>query len=204
MVTLQDRVVLAIHERFQALPAKCKPRQCANDIYEWVPLSGIAIIGENESITCLALASGMKCLPASKASLFDSGTVLHDWHAEILAIRAFNHFLLQECHQLASCPDYESPVLQWRTLPDRLPTHDSPPFNIRKGMRIMMYCSEAPCGDASMELVMEAQGDSTPWPVAVLGEKAGSGLLGRGSFSQLGIVRRKPCKQLYLSDIVHY
>ena len=204
MITLPDRVVLAIHEKFQSLPTKSKPRQCTNDIYEWVPLSGIAIIGENENITCLALASGMKCLPSSKASLFDSGTVLHDWHAEILAIRAFNRFLLQECHQLASCADYESPILQWRTLRDELALQDSPPFNIRKGLRIMMYCSEAPCGDASMELVMESQDDPTPWPVIVSGERATSGLLGRGSFSQLGIVRRKPCKQPPLPDIVRY
>ncbi len=55
-----------------------------------------------------------------------------------------------------------------------------------------MYCSEAPCGDASMELVMEAQEDATPWAVSVPDEGIASGLLGRGSFSQLGIVRRKP------------
>ena len=204
MCTLQDRVVLAIHERFQTLPAKSKPRQCTTDIHEWVPLSGIAIIDENESITCLALASGMKCLPASKASLFDSGTVLHDWHAEILAIRAFNHFLLQECYQLASCADYESPVLQWSTLRGKLAVQDSPPFNIRKGLRIMMYCSEAPCGDASMELIMEAQDDPTPWAVAVPVEGVTSGLLGRGSFSQIGIVRRKPCKQGRPQYLIHY
>ena len=44
-----------------------------------------------------------------------------------------------------------------------------------------------------MELVMEAQDDATPWPVGVglAGEKSVV-LQGRGSFAELGIVRRKP------------
>ncbi|KAL6713270.1 hypothetical protein ACLMJK_008735 [Lecanora helva] len=45
-----------------------------------------------------------------------------------------------------------------------------------------------------MELVMEAQDDPTPWPVAAPSDLISSPLLGRGSFSQLGIVRRKPAR----------
>lgn len=202
MTTLEDRVVNAIHEKFRTLPTKSKPRSLINGIREWVPLSGIVVIGENESITCLAIATGMKCLPGSKSSLLDCGTVLHDWHAEILAIRAFNHFLLQECHQLASCASYTSPILRWRQAHEVAEVQGYQPFSIRHGLRIMMYCSEAPCGDASMELVMEAQDDPTPWPVTTSGEETTSSLLGRGSFSQLGVVRRKPCKQPRLLDIV--
>ena len=210
MVTLEDRVVGAILEKFYALPDKSKPRTFANGIQEWVPISGIVIVRENESITCLALGTGMKCLPGLKPWLLDRGAVLHDWHAEILAIRAFNHYLLQECHQLASCAKYNSPILQRRQIHDMSEVQDLQPFIVHKGLRIMMYCSQAPCGDASMELVMEAQDDPTPWPVNVSGERATSSLLGRGSFSQLGIVRRKPCKQRNLvcwivsvTDTVH-
>ena len=202
MGTLEDGVAVAIHDKFYALPTKSKPRVVTNGDVEWVPLSGIAVIGENESITCLALATGMKCLPASKLSLLDSGAVLHDWHAEILAVRAFNHFLLQECRQLASCAEYTSPVLRRRQAPEMSEAQGLQPFSVRKDLRIIMYCSEAPCGDASMELVMEAQDDPAPWPVTVSGEGATSGLLGRGSFSQLGVVRRKPCEQSHLLNIV--
>ena len=204
MLNLEDRVVTAIIEKFDALPTKSKPRTLTNGIQEWVPLSGIVTIGDDESITCLALGTGMKCLPSSKPSLLDCGLVLHDWHAEILAIRAFNHFLLQECHRLASCANYKSPILRWRQECEVSEIRGLQPFNIHDGLRVMMYCSEAPCGDASMELVMEAQDDPTPWPVAVSDEGASSNLLGRGSFSQLGIVRRKPCKQARLLDIVRY
>lgn len=203
MSTLQDAVVIAVHDIFRNLPAKSKPRTITKGIQEWVPLSGIAVVGEDESITCLSLGTGMKCLPSSKASLLASGTVLHDWHAEIVAIRAFNHFLLQECRQLASFTHYTSPILRWRKKSEICEARDMQPFSIRSGLKIMMYCSEAPCGDASMELVMEAQDDSTPWPVTVSSEEAESGLLGRGSFSQLGIVRRKPCERPHLLNITY-
>ena len=208
MVTLEDRVVDAIHEKFDTLPTKSKPRQGADGTHEWVPLSGIAVIGEDADITCLALGTGMKCLPSSKHLLLTSGTVLHDWHAEILAIRAFNYSLSLECYRLASCPTYISPILQRRETHEVTRFQDSQPFSIREALKIMMYCSEAPCGDASMELVMEAQDDPTPWTVPVSGEGATSNLLGRGFFSQLGVVRRKPCKQtfptlLLATDVMH-
>ena len=137
----------------------------------------------------------MKCLPASQIALLDSGTVLHDWHAEILAIRAFNHFLLQEAYSLASSSMYKSCILR-RKNADELdsPSSRFQPYTIHEDLKIMMYCSEAPCGDASMELIMEAQEDATPWPVIPPTESDAQPLLGRGSFSQLGVVRRKPCK----------
>ena len=204
MGTLEDRVVVAIHQMFDTLPTKSRPRSFANGLQEWVPLSGIAVVGDNESITCLALGTGMKCLPGSKLSLLTSDTVLHDWHAEILAIRAFNHFLLQECHQLASCPTYKTSILRLRQAGEVSEVQGLQPYSVREGLRIMMYCSEVPCGDASMELVMEAQDDPTPWPVTASAEEVTSSLLGHGSFSQLGIVRRKPCTQPYLRDTVCY
>ena len=194
MDSLQDRAVKAIHEKFHALPKKSKPGMLTNGTQEWVPLSGIVVIEDDESVTCLALATGMKCLSESRLSSLDGEAVLHDWHAETLAIRAFNHFLLQECRRLASCASYTSSVIQWRQTSELSEIRNLPPFCIRPSLRIMMYCSEVPCGDASMELVMEAQDDPTPWPVPAVLEGSTSALLGRGFFSQLGVVRRKPGK----------
>ena len=138
----------------------------------------------------------MKCLPANQTALLASGTVLHDWHAEILAIRAFNHFLLQEAYLLASSPTYTSCILHRKDTQELgSQSSRSQPYAVHEDLKIMMYCSSAPCGDASMELVMEAQEDATPWPVLPPSENGKQQtLLGRGSFSQLGVVRRKPCK----------
>ena len=146
----------------------------------------------------------MKCLPANQTALLDSGTVLHDWHAEILAIRAFNHFLLQEAYSLASSSTYTSCILRRKNAHESVSqSSTSQPYTVHEDLKIMMYCSEAPCGDASMELVMEAQDDATPWPAIPPTENGNQPLLGRGSFSQLGVVRRKPCKQLSPTNSTH-
>lgn len=70
------------------------------------------------SLTCVALATGMKCLPQSKLPLA-KGNVLHDWHAEVLAIRGFNRWLVDECEELArggfmQGEEGESAWIRWR------------------------------------------------------------------------------------------
>ena len=139
----------------------------------------------------------MKCLPAAKV-LQAAGSILHDWHAEIITMRAFNQFLLRECIHLVNSPDNSSAVIRRRETRELSESHGFQPFTIREDVKIHMYCSEAPCGDASMELVMGAQEDPTPWPTAsVFGVKSHTEVLkGRASFSELGIVRRKPCMSL--------
>jgi len=142
----------------------------------------------------------MKCLPSSKIPQA-RGFVLHDWHAEILAIRGFNAFLIQECHSLASTPGSTSPYIRHRVSHEISDSRGLQPFTLHESLKIQMYCSEAPCGDASMELVMSAQRDSTPWPVQKEDhdeDNLGASLNGRGYFSELGRVRRKPCELICL------
>ncbi len=169
----------------------------------------------------MPLRTGTKCLPHRQLPTA-RGLVLHDSHAEIHAIRAFNRYLLEECRSMlllrrrecGRAPNgvlhnqelHESPMLQ------RTSQNKHQPFSIRDGVSIYLYCSKAPCGDASMELLMQEMEDSTPWTrkdevAAVPGElhedclpngmeKSESvlpSLQGRGFFSDLGVVRRKPC-----------
>ena len=136
----------------------------------------------------------MRCLPSQKVPEAQ-GLILHDWHAEILAIRGFNHFLIQQCDHLAQSSDHQSPYIRRRKDEERSILGGLQPFTIHESVRIHMYCSDAPCGDASMELIMDQQEDPTPWrtPAKALGDRDSEGLKGRGYFSDLGIVRRKPC-----------
>lgn len=78
----------------------------------------------------------MKCLPASKLHEAD-GNAIHDWHAEVLAIRAFNRFLIDECKTLQQ--GKSASILQ------ACGSHEPKPFRIRDGLKLHMYCSEAPC-----------------------------------------------------------
>ena len=136
----------------------------------------------------------MKCLPVSKIAEAQD-YVLHDWHAEIIALRALNHFLLEECLRMTHSSEYNSGVLQWRDRDRKSLSY--PPFIIREDVKFHMYCSEAPCGDASMELVMEAQEDASPWPMENdMNCEQSLTLPGRRNFSKLGIVRRKPGNEI--------
>ena len=42
-ISLEDQVARSIHDIFDSLPAKCKPRTSVSGVSEWIPLSGIAI-----------------------------------------------------------------------------------------------------------------------------------------------------------------
>lgn len=137
----------------------------------------------------------MKCLPASKVP-HAQGIVLHDCHAEIIAIRAFNRFLIQECANLAQDNKASSLWVRRTTIAERR-ENSQQPFTLKDDAVIFFYSSEAPCGDASMELTMLAQEDATPWERVSEATKPGlvstdDSLKGRGFFSELGIVRRKP------------
>jgi tRNA-specific adenosine deaminase 1 len=139
----------------------------------------------------------MKCLPSSKLSLAH-GNILHDWHAEVLAIRSLNRFLLDECLFL-STPPYTTSRFIRRSTSEEL---EQPAFTIKEDVGIYLYCSEAPCGDASMELVMDAQEDSTPWttPPPLIHHTVSdsspetTALRGRSHFGNLGAVRLKPSR----------
>ncbi|CAH0039293.1 unnamed protein product [Clonostachys solani] len=198
MASRANRIALAVLNEFNKLPAKRKPLVRDNGLHEWVPLSGI-VAEKDGNFQCLALATGMKCLPASK--LPDShGVGIHDWHAEVLAIRTFNRFLLDECHSLRSGESQTKYISPVRCSPLSTGERGNQlPFAIGSDVKLHMYCSEAPCGDASMELTMAAQESAAPWDVPDAVESTGShdpagSLPGRAYFSQLGIVRRKPAR----------
>ncbi|KAI1499997.1 adenosine deaminase/editase, partial [Biscogniauxia marginata] len=208
MTVTADLIASLVQKQYDELPAKRKPVVRDNGLYEWVPLSGIVAQGRDNKLKCVSLATGMKCLPSAKLSEAN-GNVLHDWHAEILAIRAFNRFVLDECKALAQGTATTSDFLRFRTREEMSMGRSQSesdsggsgdwhgqPFTWREDVLLHMYCSEAPCGDASMELTMAAQEDATPWAVVPDPNLTLSSALlpGRAYFSELGIVRRKPSR----------
>ncbi|KAL3447909.1 adenosine deaminase/editase [Aspergillus insuetus] len=224
--SLSSRIATLVHSHFDGLPKRSKPVVRDDGTAEWVPMTGIVLVkGENtpsETLTCITTATGAKCLSARQIPQC-KGLVLHDCHAEILAMRAFNFWLLSECHSVLSQEGYSvvdtnghtndstSPYIRRRQAGisnANITRGPEPPFEIQPDVRIYMYCTCAPCGDASMELCMAAQDDPTPW--AIPAPETGPNdtpsnpntesttttplLAGRGDFSKLGIVRRKPAR----------
>ncbi|GJN81360.1 hypothetical protein PLIIFM63780_004893 [Purpureocillium lilacinum] len=198
MTSRADLIADVVINQFNKLPTKRKPGIRDNGFHEWVPLSGI-VAEEDGHLTCVALATGMKCLPTSKLPEAN-GNGIHDWHAEILAIRTFNRFLLDECRVLSEgkAGNGFGVLESCASKPDARVSTSRAPFRVRDGIKLHMYCSEAPCGDASMELTMAAQDDASPWPTPDYAPASAASsdatLPGRAYFSQLGIVRRKPAR----------
>jgi Adenosine-deaminase (editase) domain len=95
----------------------------------------------------------MKCLPQNKISQAQ-GVVLHDWHAEVLVIRSFNRFLLDECHALAISQKQSSEYVRLRSREERTESHYQP-FALNDGINLHMYCSEAPCKSLSTPLLFQ-------------------------------------------------
>ncbi|XRM41973.1 hypothetical protein ABZX51_005216 [Aspergillus tubingensis] len=173
-------------------------------------MCGVVVVRDNddtaeEELTCVAVTSGAKCLPTTQLAS-STGLVLHDWHAEILALRAFNYWLLSEIralidyehehqHQQSLSTPKPSPFIRRRQQsPNKNTNNNEPPFELHPYLKIYLYCTTAPCGDASMELTMAAQDDPTPWEITPSEEEEAGLLSGRANFSQLGIVRRKPAR----------
>ncbi|RMJ25770.1 hypothetical protein PHISP_03375 [Aspergillus sp. HF37] len=210
---LPSRIAALAHAHFNALPRRSKP-VVRPDTREWTPMSSIVVVrGENtptESLTCVSIATGAKCLAASQIPRC-RGLVLHDCHAEILALRAFNYWLITECrsilaHGQASTEGPSPFVRRRRTENSGSPSKNAspppgplfPPLELHPDVTIYLYCTCAPCGDASMELCMAAQEDATPWAIppdaSDADADADSLLDGRAHFSRLGVVRRKPAR----------
>jgi tRNA-specific adenosine deaminase 1 len=170
----------------------CAPAETPNDN------GGQEAKSHTLELTCASLATGMKCLPASKVTQAN-GNVLHDWHAEVLAIRGFNRWILEECAALAQQGrEGQGEWVDWTNEDDHDgqapdPANLRPPFKLKSDVQIHMFCSQAPCGDASMELTMASQQDATPWTNAAPSSKP-EDMLGRGHFDRLGVVRRKPAR----------
>jgi tRNA-specific adenosine deaminase 1 len=100
-----------------------------------------------------ARRTGMKCLPQSKISQAQ-GVVLHDWHAETVAIRSFNQFLLGECQSLAQSGEQKSDYLR-RRIPAEITASHFQPFTLNEDVILHMYCSEAPCTWPSIAFVID-------------------------------------------------
>lgn len=68
---------------------------------------------------------------------------IHDWHAEVLAIRTLNRFLLDECQSIIdSSPGDSEAILQRND--ERIEGYTRP-FRVKDDVKLHMYCSEAPC-----------------------------------------------------------
>ena len=104
--SLADRISEVIVNNFNGLNIKSgKPTVRSNGVQEWTVLAGLVALiydtndTEEPEIYPITIATGVKALP-NRFRDFSEGAMVHDLHAEILAIRLFNWFLLDECSKI--------------------------------------------------------------------------------------------------------
>ena len=120
---------------------------------------------DNNFFYPLSIASGTKCLGAREVAEAIPGTVLKDSHAEVLARRAFNRFLLNFIKQrgvssIKSKRDTEDDPFDDLLLPiddaedsiieKSVASHDRVRYRWNPEWKLHLYISDSPCGDASI------------------------------------------------------
>ena len=183
-----QRVADVVLERFNKVSVKSgKPTIRSNGVKEWTVLSGLVALipsqqNEIPSIDPLVVATGAKVLPERVRS-YSRGFVVHDQHAEILALRLFNWYLVEECRRV-HLEGKESKLVE--------KIEGTNKFKMRD-VKLALYVSEPPCGDASATYLEESIGQSENWDFESKGDGVDSSILrGRSYFGKRGQVRTKP------------
>lgn len=163
--TIGNAVFTAVSRAYEKLPAKGKP---AKTPVEWTMLAGIVALDGAGGCHPIAIATGNKCI--GKRDMQADGSVLHDCHAEVLARRAFNRYLLEEMRaHVALCrpvPDAGGAAASscgagltschWGLLQHDTGSGSSSGgggrwrFALRPGVTLHLYISDSPCGDAAV------------------------------------------------------
>ena len=95
--SLADQIAEACLKKFKSLPKQGKPKDT-----EWTVLSCFFIfqVKNPEKFKIISLATGTKCLDGDTRDKSLPGTLIHDSHAEVLAKRAFQHWLLDQAENV--------------------------------------------------------------------------------------------------------
>ncbi|EGV63842.1 tRNA-specific adenosine deaminase [Yamadazyma tenuis] len=181
---LAQKIADTVVQTFNGLNIKSgKPITRSNGVQEWTVMAGIVLIQGDTNIP-ISICTGVKALPDQVRS-YSEGRIVHDLHAEILCFRAFNRFLIDECQNRES------------TLVEKNP--DTEKYVLKPHIKVALFVTEPPCGDASMGYLSAKTSNNTPWEIP---QEDGAGykrrktktemVRGRNHFDQLGIVRTKP------------
>ncbi|SCU95551.1 LADA_0G16204g1_1 [Lachancea dasiensis] len=181
-----ERVSRLTFEYYEKLKDSGKPTTRSNGAKEWTVLSSVVAIDESaESIRLISLATGVKATPNLELGRSD-GKILHDCHAEILAVRGFNTVLMRQAimlqdgrHSEADCDLIEK---------------STEGLAVKGSWSFALYVSRAPCGDASMDLLKSDDSASFTEDdhCQYADPNVKTVLRGRFNYKKRGFVRTKP------------
>ncbi|KAF8211520.1 adenosine deaminase/editase [Mycena galopus ATCC 62051] len=150
---------------------------------QWTILASFFLTSEVTGLyKILSLATGTKCLPANRLPLI--GESLHDSHAEVLARRGAVRWFMEEIGRCQGST-FQS---EWIYLCDGR-------YALKADIRLSLYVSTVPCGDASMRFLSTSQDEQ----MAALKDSAirpptdpTLAARGRDNYALFGVLRTKP------------
>ncbi|CCF60351.1 hypothetical protein KAFR_0J02870 [Kazachstania africana CBS 2517] len=186
--SLGDEIAKLVYEEYDQLKASSKPVTRSNGTKEWTVLAAVVAINENadeKDLKLIAISTGVKAMPNARLDR-SCGRILHDCHAEILALRGFNFVLLKNMQDLKN--NETSSFLDKSAQGGK--------FRWKSKWKLALYVSRLPCGDASMdhledasELDIEMSEDDR---LQYIDPGKSKILRGRMNFKRKGAVRTKP------------
>lgn len=186
--SLSSEIVDAVYKTYSLLPSNGKPK-CG----EFTVLAAVVI--ENVSMSTLevvSIATGTKCLGHEVVKNDRMGCLISDSHAEVLARRCFKRYLFKSLISLMTNPqDDQSIILKRNDFIGQNIHHK--PFGLKPCMRIHMFMTDAPCGDASIyECATETpQINYTGAKKSMTSTRDGSLLWEKETTQEIGVVRLK-------------
>ncbi|XP_054154258.1 double-stranded RNA-specific editase Adar-like [Oppia nitens] len=130
--------------------------QQLTDLKKWTVLSAIVLTDETDAdfLDIICMTSGTKCVKGDNLSM--NGYALNDCHAEVLARRAFLHYLYSQIEKLIDNSYEDKPDF----IVERRP--DGYGFRIKKHIKVNLFISTAPCGDSRVFSPKEEESDAHP------------------------------------------
>lgn len=184
--TLKEQICNLISDEYKKLKQSSKPVIRSNGKKEWTVLASIVKWDNKTNETrILSLSTGVKALPDETLQR-SSGKMVHDCHAEILAIRGFNSVILQHMGFLKEGKSSD------------LIEEKEGKYTWKENNQLVLYISRMPCGDASMDSLEESEDTNENFQIAndadqqYIKDDIKTTIRGRLNFSKKGIVRTKP------------
>ncbi|NXC38836.1 ADAT1 deaminase, partial [Penelope pileata] len=150
-----DEIAALCYRHYRArLPRRGKP----DPSREWTALAAVVKVepaaeGEDPAapgslrvaMEVVALGTGTKCIGQNK--MRKSGDILNDSHAEVVAKRSFQRYLL---HQMCLAASYQQCSIF-------VPGTETGKWKLKPNIIFIFFCSHTPCGDASIIPISEPE-----------------------------------------------
>ncbi|XP_065601427.1 tRNA-specific adenosine deaminase 1 isoform X1 [Cyrtonyx montezumae] len=149
-----DEIAELCYEHYRIrLPKQGKP----DPSREWTSLAavvkvesaesgeGCASLGSLQAKEVVALGTGTKCIGLNK--MRKTGDILNDSHAEIIAKRSFQRYLL---HQMRLATSHQQGSIF-------IPGSKTGKWKLKPNIIFIFFCSHTPCGDASIIPIRETE-----------------------------------------------